>query len=117
MIKRTFYSLLYASLLAPTGVFADPAKPLVAPSQGVLCDQYICANENGVSIDLTKKYLGEAVANTVSSQGDFDVTEFTFANGIFCDSKEKACHVDRYFNADGSRSAVDPDSTAQLFGH
>ena len=117
MIKRTVFLALYVTLILPAGLFANPVKPSMTPSKGVLCDQYICADKNGVSIDLTKKHLGDTVANAVSSQGSFDVTEFTFANGIFCDIKEKACHINRYFNADGTRSAVDPSYTAQLFGH
>jgi hypothetical protein len=32
---------------------------------------------------------------------EFDPTEFTFANGIFCDVKERLCLEDRYDGANG----------------
>lgn len=117
MIKRTLCLVLYAALTAPIAL-ASTANTLITPTKGVLCDQYLCADENGVSVKLTKKYLGDIVAKALTSQGDFDVTEFTFANKISCDTKVKKCYVDRYYNADGdgTRSAVDPKYTAELFG-
>lgn len=56
---------------------------LKQPAEKVLCDQYICANPKGISKELTKKYLGQVQADKVFSQGEFDHTQFTFANGIF----------------------------------
>lgn len=98
------------------GAFADEKEALTTPESGVLCDRYICADRNGISVELTKKHLGEAAANKLTSQGEFDMTRFTLANGVFCDTEEKACHVDRYFDADGKRSAIDGEATASLFG-
>jgi hypothetical protein len=69
----------------------DPAK-LHSPVSGVLCDRYVCANDKGISRELTEKYLGKkAAANEVFTSSDVDLTEFTFANGIFCDVKERLC--------------------------
>jgi Fels-1 Prophage Protein-like len=88
-----------------------------SPSAGVLCDEYMCADANGVSKDLTAKFLGMARATKLFSQGASDTTEFTFANGVFCDTKERICHKDRYFDGvTGKRSATDVRATAILFG-
>ena len=89
---------------------------LKQPEAKVLCDQYVCANAEGISKPLTQKYLGQAQADRVFSQGQFDQTQFTFANGIFCDTKTQTCHVDRYFDGQGNRSAVAPNYTQALFG-
>ncbi|MFX1675517.1 YcgJ family protein [Paraburkholderia sp. A2WS-5] len=92
-------------------------QALRSPERGVLCDRYICANEKGISRALTEKYLGQRVAAKVFSQGDFDLTAFTFANGIFCDVKERLCRQDRYYGADGKRTgAVSGKYTRLLFG-
>ena len=89
---------------------------LKQPEAKVLCDQYICANAEGLSKVLTEKYLGQAQAERVFSQAQLNQTQFTFANGIFCDTQAKRCHVDRYFDANGKRSAVAPNYTQALFG-
>ncbi|CAB3801636.1 hypothetical protein LMG28688_05398 [Paraburkholderia caffeinitolerans] len=93
-------------------------KTLRSPERGVLCDRYFCADDQGISRALTEKYLGQRAARKVFSQGDFDLTEFTFANGIFCDVKERLCRQDRYYGADGRRSgAVSGKYTGLLFGN
>lgn len=89
---------------------------LKQPTPQVLCDQYVCANAEGVSKELTQKYLGQVQADKVFLQGEFDHTQFTFANGIFCDTQTRKCHVDRYFNGDGKRSDVAENYTKALFG-
>ncbi|WP_049190438.1 YcgJ family protein, partial [Serratia marcescens] len=50
----------------------------------------------------------------LAAQGDFDRTAFTFANGIYCDTKEKVCRKDRYFGADGKPSGKIDRTTTQL---
>lgn len=108
------FVMLYASATIPA--HADP-KALRSPARGVLCDRYFCANDKGISRALTEKYLGQRAAAKLFSQGDFDLTEFTFANGIFCDVKERLCRHDRYYGADGRRSgAVSGKYTGLLFG-
>ncbi|ARK62900.1 YcgJ family protein [Burkholderia pseudomallei] len=97
---------------------AQPRHPVVySPAAGVLCDRYVCADDQGISRALTERYLGKRVAAKAFSQGDFDPTEFTFANGVFCDVKERLCRDDRYYGADGKRSgAVSRRYTELLFG-
>ncbi|MDR6759696.1 hypothetical protein J2Y48_005014 [Mycoplana sp. BE70] len=98
--------------------FATPASAdgLRSPEKGVLCDRYMCADNRGVSRRLTQKHLGKKAAIKLFSHGDFDRTEFTFANGIFCDVKERLCREDRYFDADGKRSgAISRSYTRLLF--
>ncbi|MDR3096845.1 MAG: YcgJ family protein [Paraburkholderia sp.] len=93
-------------------------KALRSPERGVLCDRYFCASDEGISRALTVKYLGRRAAAKVFSQGDFDLTEFTFTNGIFCDVKERLCRQDRYYGADGKRTgAVSGKYTELLFGN
>ncbi|HBA6306489.1 TPA: hypothetical protein J2F63_004671, partial [Escherichia coli] len=46
----------------------------------------------------------------------YDPSEFTFANGVFCDVKEKLCRDDRYFGVDGKRSGkINQITTKMLF--
>lgn len=89
---------------------------LNSPKPGVLCDQYACANQNGLSVDLTANYLDQSKAKKVAALGA-NVTEFTYADGTFCDAKAKLCYVDRYFESNGKRSAVNKEATQKLFGH
>lgn len=51
----------------------------------------MCAEANGVSKGLTEKLLGKTADTRLFSQDTFDTSEFTFANGVFCDTKERAC--------------------------
>ncbi|MBD9488191.1 YcgJ family protein [Ensifer sp. ENS11] len=96
-------------LLPPPGCSVwkpSSAGGLRSPEKGVLCDRYMCADNTGVSRRLTQKHLGKKAAIKLFSQGDFDQAEFTFANGIFRDVKERLCREDRYFDADSKRSAT-----------
>ncbi|MBJ2089984.1 YcgJ family protein [Serratia sp. IR-2025] len=53
----------------------------------------------------------------LDAQGAFDRSAFTFANGIYCDTKEKVCHKECYFGAEGKPSrAIDVVTSGQLFG-
>jgi len=111
------------SLLPVAGLLAaayassvSAADALLSPEKGVLCDHYMCADNRGVSSRLTQKHVGKQAAIKLFSQGDFDRTEFTFANGIFCDVKERLCREGRYFDADGKRSgAISKSYTRLLF--
>ncbi|TXE27111.1 hypothetical protein FOT62_22590 [Serratia marcescens] len=108
------YLIIVLLVVLSPSTFAKPAPALKNPTQGVLCDQYFCANRNGISDSLTLTYLGEKRAKALASQGAFDKSAFTFSNGVFCDVKEKLCHVDRYFS-DGKRSPVAEKETRLLF--
>lgn len=106
---------------APPPTVAPPAdandNTVFAPAPGVVCDHNFCADEKGISFGLTESYLDKDAAAKLLSQGDFNLTEFSFANGIFCDVKERLCREDRYFGADGKHSgAVSEKYTAMLFG-
>lgn len=104
------------SVLAACATTDNHREALLNPETGVLCDQYVCVDQNGVSQALTEKYLDKSRAETLSSFGEFDVTAMTFANGIFCDTSTKLCHIDRFFEADGQRSAISKEYTEKLFG-
>ncbi|WP_433885321.1 YcgJ family protein [Pseudomonas vranovensis] len=113
--------LFSLALLLAVGVMPAQAKQRAAlktPVSGVLCDRYVCANDKGISRELTEKYLGKKAATTdIFTSSDVDLTEFTFVNGIFCDVKERLCREDRYYGADGKRSgAVSKKYTKALFG-
>lgn len=120
-MNKTSLSFALVLLLAAsaTPAQAKQSTTLQSPAPGVLCDRYLCVNStDGVSRELTEKHLGKKAANKLYSQGKFDSTEFTFANGIFCDVKERLCREDRYYGADGKRSgAVSKKYTKLLFGH
>jgi len=116
----TTLSLTLLTLLAMPAIPAHAAQKagaLRSPESGVLCDRYVCANDKGISRELTERHLGSKAAAKAFLQGDFDPTEFTFANGIFCDVKERLCRKDRYYGANGKRSgAVSGKYTKLLFG-
>ncbi len=115
-MKIVSLALTVPLFMFSTVSFAKTTQVLKNPAAGVLCDKYICADKTGVSKKLTEKYLGKRQAKKVFSQGEFDTSAFTFANGVFCDSKTKLCHVDRYFDGKNKRSPVEPKATKQLFG-
>lgn len=87
---------------------------LTNPTSGVVCDAYICADAMGISDSLTMTHLGAKKSQQLAAQGTFDRTAFTFANGVYCDTKEKVCRKDRYFGADGKPSGVIDKTTMQL---
>ncbi|MED8903673.1 YcgJ family protein [Escherichia coli] len=95
--------------------FAKTTEILKNPAKGILCDKYICADQHGISSSLTRKYLGEKREVYLLAQGEFDKTQFTFSNGVFCDTGEKRCHTNRYFDKDGKRSPVAETETQLLF--
>ena len=69
----------------------------------VICDKTagFCADFEGVSVALTKMYLGDKaeakLMTTIKSVGisDFDGTEFTMTGGLTCHTKEKMCWTTR----------------------
>ena len=119
-MNKSILACSVAALLAVSAMSAQAKSParLKSPASGVLCDRYVCANDKGISRALTETYLGKkAVANEVFTSSNVDLTEFTFANGIFCDVKERLCREDRYYGANGQRSgALSKKYTKLLFG-
>jgi hypothetical protein len=109
--------LALALAIASTMPAVAAHRRTFSPSAGVMCDKYVCVDANGISKNLTAKFLGVARATKFFSQGISDTTEYTFASGVFCDTKERICHKDRYFDGvTGKRSATDVRATAILFG-
>lgn len=118
MSKIKAFTALALVIGSGFSVLAGAAEhnPLRSPEKGVVCDAYFCADAMGVSDPLTTKYLGAKKGQQLVSQGEFDRTAFTFANGIYCDTKEKVCRKDRYFGADGKPSGkIDRKTTQWLF--
>ena len=113
---KIFLSLTAAACFCASAMaVAKTSGSVFSPKKGVICDTYICADQKGVSKPLTVRYLGKSKANRAFSQGSFDVTAFTLSNGVFCDTKTKLCHADRYFDQNGKRSKVDKNMTDKLF--
>ncbi|WP_436882727.1 YcgJ family protein [Enterobacter asburiae] len=114
-------NILAALLLAigagiPFMAGAAEHNKLRLPAKGVVCDAYFCADAAGISDLMTTKYLGAKKGQHLAAQGEFNRTTFTFANGIYCDTKEKVCRKDRYFGADGKPSGkIDSKTTQWLF--
>lgn len=114
-ISKTLLSVVgFACFMVSSAAMAKTSSSIYSPKKGVICDKYICADKKGVSKKLTAKYLGTYKANKAFSQGDFDTSAFTLSNGVFCDTKTKLCHVDRYFE-NGHRSKIDRTMTDKLF--
>jgi hypothetical protein len=91
---------------------------MVLPITGALpLNEADSLNKIALSFSLTL-LLAASVMPAQATQGDFDPTEFTFANGIFCDVKERLCREDRYYGEGGKRTgAVSRKYTELLFGH
>lgn len=110
------YILLTVPILLSTSAEATQTHSLHSPAKGIVCDQYFCANADGVSVALTEHYLSKKEGHNLVAQGDFDHSRFTFANGIHCDIKERTCYKDRYFGRDGKPSDdIDTVTTQTLF--
>lgn len=86
--------------------------------EGAICDPQagFCADHMGVSVGLTKEYLGASAEQKLMEriknlgEGNFDPTWFTMSGGLTCKTQEKTCWTSRY----GSK--VDKKATATLFG-
>ncbi|MDQ8935850.1 YcgJ family protein [Acinetobacter rudis] len=101
--------------VALSGLAINAQAKLTSPKQGVLCDQYVCADQNGISKDLTGNYLNQTYARAITGKGT-ELTQFTYADGTYCDAQAKKCYVDRYLDSNGQRSAVASYATQRLFG-
>ncbi len=97
-------ALLAMLFVAPAS--AGSPDGLLSPEKGVLCDRYMCASNKGVSPVQTGKHLGKKAEIKLFLTGAFDRTEFTFANGVFCDVKERLYREGRYFGNDGRQSGT-----------
>ncbi|EOG8104287.1 YcgJ family protein [Enterobacter ludwigii] len=86
--------------------------------KGVICDIYFCVNREGVSVDLTRTFLGEKKANKIAEGSESrNRHEFTFSNGVHCKTKIKKCFTNRFYNQKGEVDGVQrEDYTNWLFG-
>jgi len=105
-------------------VISAPALPatlegsVTSPMAGVLCYRKggFCADTEGVSVALTKMYLGEKAEAKLMEQikavglESFDATTFVLTNGVACDTKAKRCTVSKLSDK------VDAAHTKALFG-
>ncbi|MCT4737228.1 YcgJ family protein [Raoultella ornithinolytica] len=113
-MKKTGMILAVLSVVIPVMAGAAEHNKLSTPAPGVVCDAYLCADAQGISDGLTTRYLGEKKGQQLAAQGAFDRTTFTFANGVFCDTKSRTCRKDRYFGEDGKPSGTLDRTTTQL---
>jgi hypothetical protein len=83
-----------------------------SPEAGTLCDKKggFCADEQGISVSITKMYLGDKAEKRLLGMGDFDMTRFTLTNGVYCEVKIKKCTISKY------EDKVDKAHTKALFG-
>lgn len=89
-----------AVLLVTGAAVAATLKGVVySPDPGAICDRKggFCADYEGVSVALTRMYLGDKAEKNLMEQinkvgiNDFDATTFTLSDGIYCDCKAKQC--------------------------
>jgi hypothetical protein len=111
-MKRFFLVSLLTLACAASAAGLDFYK------EGAICDRKsgFCADSMGVSLGLTKLYLGEkaeqklmAEINKVGVQA-FDPTTFTMSSGLSCDTKLRTCWTSRL------DKTVDAKATQTLFG-
>jgi hypothetical protein len=91
---------------------------VTSPEAGVICDKKagFCADSEGISVALTKMYLGEKAEKKLMSQigeigkDSFDPTTFVLTDGVACNTKAKKCTVSKI------SGKVDAKHTKALFG-
>ena len=111
-------SILGLSLILMTSsIYAANAGKTIkgsvtTPMAGVICDKKanFCADSTGISVALTKEYLGEKAEKKLMDLGDFDMSEFVLTNGVRCDTKTQKCTVSKI------DQKVDAAHTKALFG-
>lgn len=90
-----------------------------SPAPGVICDRKarFCADAQGISLGLTKAYLGAKAEATMLSRingaggpANYDLTWFGLSNGVDCKTQEKVCHVAKHSDQ------MDAAHTHALFG-
>ena len=88
------------------------ASSVYSPSKGVICDKKagFCTDSYGISLGLTKEYLGQKHAKIWEkrlSGKDFDSTSFTMSNGLSCDTNKKTCKKSKWDdNADAHWTGI-----------
>jgi uncharacterized protein len=108
MTKKRISSLKH--IIKRGGGTHKPANhgSVFSPERGVVCDKKsgFCADAYGISLGMTKDFLGKKQQDTWSKRitKDFDTTAFTMSNKVFCDTNVRTCYssklkdkVDHYF--------------------
>ena len=88
----------------------QPQPKVYSPEPGVVCDraQGFCADGYGLSIGLTKIFLGTAASETLVHQ-ETNATDFELSNGVFCQIDACTCYATR------NRKQIDPMWTKSVF--
>lgn len=109
--------LIVVLLTGATSVFA---AAIFFPDKGVVCDKKanFCVDDQGISMGLTTQYLGrksqEKLQKSLGDGSGVSLGEYTFSNGVHCDSHEKQCYTDRYYPR--TQDKQEPKLTGQIFG-
>ena len=109
-MKKT---VIMAAIVALSG--AAYAGSVYSPAKGVLCDKKskFCADSYGISISLTKEYLGGKAAKNLEKMADkyhMSMSDWTFANGVSCNTHKKMCKKSKW------DKQLDRHWTMMLFG-
>ncbi len=59
MMRIIYIGLSGVGMMFSSMASGHDASGLQSPACGVVCDPYICVNSDGISPELTRKYLGE----------------------------------------------------------
>ena len=110
-MKKLAVCLLFLSI-------TSYASAIEIHKEGAICDRKsgFCADHMGVSVALTKLYLGDAAEKNLMAEinkvgiQSFDSTTFTMQGGLTCDAKIKTCWTNRY------DKKIDANATRILFG-
>ncbi|MCU6244220.1 YcgJ family protein [Enterobacter asburiae] len=96
------------------------AEDIYSPASGVVCDKKsgYCVDDEGISMGLTSKYLGEQAYSkldkTLGNGTDIKLGEYTLSNGVHCDSEAKQCYKDRFYPRTPDKK--ENTLTQQIFG-
>ncbi|ENE9813721.1 YcgJ family protein, partial [Shigella flexneri] len=69
MMRIIYIGLSGVGMMFSSMASGHDAGGLQSPACGVVCDPYICVNSDGISPELTRKYLGEKAAENLQSFG------------------------------------------------
>lgn len=67
MMRIIYIGLSGVGMMFSSMASGNDAGGLQSPACGVVCDSYICVNSDGISPELTRKYLGEKAAENLQS--------------------------------------------------
>lgn len=106
-------ALLTISLTTPAWAGLDYYE------EGAICDKKagFCADFMGVSLALTKMYLGDQAEQKLMSQinavgsENFNPSSFTMSGGLTCDAGAKKCWTSK------GQDKLDEKATKTLFGN